>query len=157
MNFEQKVIEVPPHDCDVVLRWPNGVKVTIQIRPSNVDVGGYAGSLDFLLPEPQCVTCWIGDDITPAPIAGGFWREEHERNANRLVAAMYDSWYGKQPLKRVKFEDIRWDTDANESHSLDLPESVILYVPVDMNVVSEGADFLSARYGRCVSSFNFNE
>lgn len=65
-KFTTKSIKLPKYDCDIELTFPSGKTITIQSRPSNADTD-YDGSLDILLPDPQTVTCWQGDDMEPAP------------------------------------------------------------------------------------------
>ena len=66
MSFDERTIEMPNHDCDLVLRFPSGKTIVIQSRPSNADVN-YNGSLDIILPENMAVTNWYGDDMEYAP------------------------------------------------------------------------------------------
>lgn len=75
-------VHIPYHDCDVILVFPNGKELAVQLRPSNADVH-YNGSLDIILPEDTCVTCWKGDDMEAAPAAGS--NIPHERIAKQLV------------------------------------------------------------------------
>ena len=82
-NFD---IEAPTHDFDVTIRFPNGKTVQVQARPSNADVN-YNGSLDFILPDNACVTCWIDDDMRDAPPFNGEDRP-HERLAKQLVTEL---------------------------------------------------------------------
>jgi len=81
MKFTEKVIKVPKHDCDVVLEFDGGKRLTIQCRPSNADVM-YEGSLDIILPEDQWVTCWEGDDMQPSK---GQKLQSETRFAKQLV------------------------------------------------------------------------
>ena len=84
MRFEEKLVVMPNHDCDVVLEFPGGDRVVIQARPSNADVD-YNGSLDFILPGNQGVTCWVGDDLEPAPQLNPGKARQHERIAKQLA------------------------------------------------------------------------
>jgi hypothetical protein len=52
----------------------------------------------------------------------------------------------------VRFFDIVWDTDGEEAS---LPSTVLASIP-EMDVNTEGADFLSDEYGFCVFSFDFD-
>lgn len=81
-EFEEKFIEVPENDCDITLRFPSGKEVVIQSRPSNAD-GDYLGSLDFILPENQLVTCWVGNDMKSAPAPNQ--ERQHERLTKQIV------------------------------------------------------------------------
>lgn len=65
-KFTEKRVKVPKHDCDVIIELPGGKELTIQLRPSNCDVG-YNGSLDIILPDDDIVVCWKGDDMEDAP------------------------------------------------------------------------------------------
>ena len=76
------VVDVPKEDVDVVLQFHDGQKIILQCRPSNADVG-YEGSLDILLPYNQTVTCWMGDDMRPAPTMNAEYPET--RFAKQLV------------------------------------------------------------------------
>jgi hypothetical protein len=72
-RFSEAKLEVPDHDMDLSLVFPNGKTITVQIRPSNADFLPneiYEGSIDIILPENQCVTNWKGDDMEPGPQAG---------------------------------------------------------------------------------------
>lgn len=84
--FLIKNVEVPNHDCDINLHFPDGQIVSIQIRPSNAEAD-YKGSLDFILPKNQGVTNWIGDDMEPAPMVddGVVSGAGHFRLAKQLV------------------------------------------------------------------------
>ncbi len=66
MKFLEKTVKIPDQtDWDVTLKFPNGKELLIQGRISNADKG-YNGSLDIILPEDQDVTCFEGDNMTPA-------------------------------------------------------------------------------------------
>lgn len=82
MNFKTIQVEMPHHDCDVLLTFPSGKTVIIQVRPSNADIN-YNGSLDIILPNDQLVTNWQGD-MSPAPAA----RQDHTRKAKQLVTEL---------------------------------------------------------------------
>lgn len=77
-KYTEHTVDIPTHDCDVNLKLPNGKVISIQFRPSNADTN-YNGSLDFILPYNEDVTCWQGDDMDPAPGKG------HERYAKQLM------------------------------------------------------------------------
>lgn len=68
-QFKEIRVEVPKHDCDVIVVFPGGKELAIQLRPSNGDIG-YNGSLDIILPLDSVVTNWRGDDMEPAPQFG---------------------------------------------------------------------------------------
>jgi hypothetical protein len=53
---------------------------------------------------------------------------------------------------RVRFYDIKWDTDGENP---DLPVATEIVLDDRTNVLLEGADVLSDQYGWCVSSFGF--
>jgi hypothetical protein len=68
--FSTETVHLPDHDCDVVLLFPNGKEVHIQIRPSNAEhYNGfvYNGSLDVILPDNRAVYLYKDDDLEPAP------------------------------------------------------------------------------------------
>jgi len=69
MKFSTIDVDVPEHDCDIVLKFPTGEIITIQARPSNAETD-YNGSLDIILPKDQPVTNWLGDDMAPSPKVG---------------------------------------------------------------------------------------
>jgi len=81
MKFKEINVNVPKHDCDVVITFPGGETLTVQLRPSNADVN-YNGSLDIILPRDQWVTNWEGDDMQPAK---GARRQACTRYAKQLV------------------------------------------------------------------------
>jgi hypothetical protein len=88
MQFIVIDVPVPAHDCDVVLRFANGRRVTVQCRPSNADVR-YNGSLDIILPRNQPVTCWEGDHMKPAkPFRRRERREPETRVAKQLATEL---------------------------------------------------------------------
>ncbi len=58
-------IPVPETDSDIVIVFPNGKELLIQLRPSNADIN-YSGSLDIILPENTVVTCFK-DGLEVAP------------------------------------------------------------------------------------------
>lgn len=74
-------ISIPDGDNDVILVFPNGKEIHIQIRPSNADTN-YNGSLDICLPEPATVTTWQDMDLTDSTrtLAG----REHIRTVQQL-------------------------------------------------------------------------
>jgi hypothetical protein len=76
---------VPTEDHDVVIVFPGGKELTVQLRPSNADTN-YNGSLDIILPENDVVTCWKGDDMQAAP--KGKNCRTHERLAKQLVTQL---------------------------------------------------------------------
>lgn len=83
-KYKQIMVEVPEHDFDLIIRFPNGKEVVVQARPSNADVD-YKGSLDIILPEDQAVTNWQGDDMEAAkPVRG----QAHTRIAKQLVTEL---------------------------------------------------------------------
>lgn len=81
MKFKTIDVKMPKHDCDVVLTFTSGKRITLQARPGNADID-YNGSFDIILPDDQVVTCWRGDDMEPAKRVG---KHEHERKAKQLV------------------------------------------------------------------------
>lgn len=90
-NINELRIELHKQDCDLIIVFPGGKTMTVQVRPSNADCGGYRkqpynGSLDIILPKNQRVICWKGDDMKDAPAASG--RREHERLAKQLVTEL---------------------------------------------------------------------
>jgi hypothetical protein len=109
MKCDEKTILIPHNDCDVVLKWPGGQTVTIQIRTSNADIGGYAGSLDIILPDDMPVTCWQGDNMEPSKCshvgASGKPVEECNRIVKQIVAGMDDSWYDPKDPNHVESQD----------------------------------------------------
>jgi len=56
---------------------------------------------------------------------------------------------------KVKFSDIKWDTDGTSAKELDLPSKCVLEVEDDTDLEQEAADVLSDRFGYCVLSLNF--
>jgi hypothetical protein len=80
MSKISRILDIGEKDEDIILQFPSGKTLEIQLRPSNADVD-YNGSLDIILPENQVVTCWWGDDMTPSPML----RESHTRWAKQLV------------------------------------------------------------------------
>lgn len=74
-------INIPNEDHDVILVGPDGQEITIQFRPSNADFD-HSGSLDFILPKDQVVTCWIGDDMDAAPAFNG---HQHIRRIKQMA------------------------------------------------------------------------
>ena len=91
MKFSEKTVKIPKHDCDVVLQWPGGQKLLIQVRRSTADINDYGGSLDVVLPHNVCVTNCAGDDMAPAPSYGP--GREHARVAKQLIVGMPEFWY----------------------------------------------------------------
>ena len=83
-DFQEIDIDAPEHDCDINIKFPSGKIVTVQARPSNADEG-YNGSLDIILPKNQCVTNWMGDDMSSAPPFSKQKNSAHERLAKQLV------------------------------------------------------------------------
>ncbi len=81
MKFKTINVNLPNHDCDVILKFPFGQVVYIQARPSNADVN-YNGSLDIILPQDTAVTNWQGDDMQPAKQTKG---HPERRIAKQLV------------------------------------------------------------------------
>ena len=65
MPFKEINVDVPDHDCDILIKFPGGKVLTVQLRPGNADVN-CNGSLDIVLPENQLVTCWEGIDMKDA-------------------------------------------------------------------------------------------
>lgn len=64
-----------------------------------------------------------------------------------------------QPPIRVKFSDIVWETDDSTEDmvfAMDLPESVVLDVPDDVDLNNEAASILSDKYGWLVKSLNYS-
>ena len=53
---------------------------------------------------------------------------------------------------KVSFTSIKWDTDAEDAG---LPTSLVLEVESDLDLDTEGADFLSDEMGFCVFSFEY--
>jgi hypothetical protein len=90
MKFKKINVDLPEHDCDVLIRFPSGKVVAVQARPSNADVAAngrvYNGSLDFILPGNQLVTCWQGDDMEDAPAIDK--NRQHERIAKQIVCEL---------------------------------------------------------------------
>lgn len=84
-KFTEKRIKLPRHDCDVILVFPGGKELTIQMRSSNADVN-YNGSLDIILPENQLVTAWEGDDMKDSKAPNK--RRQHQRIAKQFVAEL---------------------------------------------------------------------
>ena len=84
-KFKEIVVDVPKHDCDVLIRLPGGKQITVQLRPSNADVN-YNGSLDIILPENNLVTCWRGDDMDASVAPDS--KQPHERFCKQLVAEL---------------------------------------------------------------------
>ena len=71
-----------------------------------------------------------------------------------------DSGCEREGAMKVRFYDIRWDTDDGNGHkpspmSLGLPREVTLDVDDDLDVAEEGCDVLSDKYGFCVYGFMF--
>jgi hypothetical protein len=79
--MEQR-ITIPDQDNDVVLVFPNGKEVHIQIRPSNADVN-YNGSLDICLPDQNMMTAWSDMDLTASPC--GKDGQEHIRLVQQIA------------------------------------------------------------------------
>lgn len=79
-----------------------------------------------------------------------------KRRADKLMLIGYNfilAELGSYPFvqhKKVRFYDIKWDTDDVE---IDLPTEVVLDVECTVDVLEEGADILSDKYGWCVFSF----
>jgi hypothetical protein len=93
MQFKEIVVELPAHDCDVVVVFPGGEKIVLQARPSNADTKRdrsiYNGSLDFILPRDTHVTAWIGDEMKPSPQASPDCpNRQHERIAKQIVVEL---------------------------------------------------------------------
>lgn len=96
-KFTTDVINIKEHDQDIILRWPMGQEITIQVRTSNADEGGYAGSLDIILPDDALVTTWEGDEMKPSAAPDA--RHPEIRLAKQLVLSMDDSWFSTQVRK----------------------------------------------------------
>lgn len=79
---EHRISIAKASDSDVVLRFPSGKEITIQVRYSNGDVN-YEGSLDIILPKPTLVTNWVGVDMEPAQAPNP--ERQHERTGSQLV------------------------------------------------------------------------
>ena len=60
-------------------------------------------------------------------------------------------------MKKIRFLDIKWDTDGAEPKECGLPSKCVMEVDDDTDVAEQGADCLSDKYGFCVESFNFEE
>ena len=75
-------ITIPDGDNDVILVFPNGKEIHIQIRPSNADVN-YNGSLDICLPDQNIMTAWSDMDLTAAPC--GKDGKEHIRLVQQIA------------------------------------------------------------------------
>lgn len=56
---------------------------------------------------------------------------------------------------KILATNIRWDTDGEYQDELDLPTSVELDVPDDIDPTYELADILSDEYGFCVEGFSW--
>lgn len=68
------------------------------------------------------------------------------------------NWYKKSQTetKKYQFYDIDWDVDDEESFA-SLPVDLIANLDANINIESEGADFLSDKYGFCVNGFQYME
>ena len=76
--ISEVAINVPDHDTDVILNFPNGEKVTLQWRVESE-------SLDVCLPRNKhAVTCWEGSQMKPAKADKKF-DEGHVRKCGQLV------------------------------------------------------------------------
>lgn len=109
-EFSTLEIEVPKHDFDVVLRWPGGQEITIQARPSNADVNGYAGSFDIILPDDRAVSCHEGDDLEPAKPAHP--KTKNCLMAKQLITDMQDSWYEQEEIPKEDGEPIIFPSEG---------------------------------------------
>lgn len=88
MQFKEIAVDLPKHDCDVVIRFPGGKELIVQARPSNADVNSN-GSLDFVLPQDQVVTCWKGDDMESAPPASDHMtKDDHIRVIKQMATEL---------------------------------------------------------------------
>jgi len=58
---------------------------------------------------------------------------------------------------KIKFSDIRWDTDDRDPKECGLPTEAIIEVDDDVDVREEGADFLSDKYCYCVFGYSWEE
>lgn len=80
-----------------------------------------------------------------------------KRRDDKLMLICYNAMLeeiGTYPFvqhKKVRFYDIKWDTDGAE---VNLPTEVVLDVECTVDVLEEGADILSDKYGWCVFSFS---
>jgi len=83
-KFSEQRIEVPEHDNDIILVFPNKKELVVQSRPTNADEK-YNGSLDIILPDNDTVTIWKGDDMDEADVKGN------------------SSYFGKQLVTELPF------------------------------------------------------
>lgn len=82
MEFKEITVDLPPHDCDVLIKFPDGQVLTVQARPGNA-AENYNGSLDIILPKQQLVATYAGDDL--AKSAARDQARPHERFAKQIV------------------------------------------------------------------------
>lgn len=86
----EHIVKLDNYDCNVVIEWPNGHCVTLQIRSSNA-YEKYAGSLDILLPKDMPVVTWKGDDMAPSVATSK--KHPEERVMKQMVVSMEEEWY----------------------------------------------------------------
>jgi len=84
-KFTEKRIKLPKHDCDVVLVFPGGKTLTVQMRPGNADVN-YNGSLDVIYPDNSILTIWDGDDMKDSKAPDK--KRQHERVGKQIVTEL---------------------------------------------------------------------
>lgn len=70
-KFKDIKVNLPKHDADITIKLPNEKLIVIQSRPSNAEPNrNYAGSLDIVFEENKNISCFVGDDLKPAPKCG---------------------------------------------------------------------------------------
>jgi hypothetical protein len=88
MNCAELKVNVSDGDADVVLVFPDGQEMVIQLRPSNADTD-YNGTMDIILPRNQSVVNWIGENMEEAPAMNP--DKPHIREARHLYTELpYD-------------------------------------------------------------------
>jgi hypothetical protein len=60
----------------------------------------------------------------------------------------------KRYMKNIKVTNIVWDTDGED---VDLPTSLEIKVPKNLDVENELSDLITQKYGWLISSLNYRE
>ena len=60
-------------------------------------------------------------------------------------------------MKKIRCFDIEWDTDGETLEDCGLPTECIIEVEDDLDVVENGCDKLSDKYGFLLYGFKFEE
>jgi hypothetical protein len=132
-------------------KWKAGDKVRFKKDTSGY-YAPYAGkefTIEQFIPQKE-----VGDDREDA--AAVKLKELKKDEPNHLIKVWSLEKVQGAATKKVEFYNIEWDAESELEHA-DLPDSVTLDVPADLNVEYDGADILSDKFGYTVFGFNFKE